>query len=58
MRLSAVCTPQSYLFVRESRSERFSSALSSGADAVIVNLGDAVEPAAKDVARGNVAAWV
>lgn len=50
--------PQSYLFVPGSRPERFSSALSSGADAVIVDLEDAVEPATKDAARETVAAWV
>ncbi|WP_321788050.1 CoA ester lyase [Burkholderia pyrrocinia] len=58
MKPSAACIPQSYLFVPGSRPERFSSALSSGADAVIVDLEDAVEPAAKDVARENIAAWV
>ncbi|CAI8696153.1 MULTISPECIES: HpcH/HpaI aldolase/citrate lyase family protein [Burkholderia] len=57
MSSSSVWTPQSYLFVPGNRSERFPGALSSGADAVIVDLEDAVEPAAKDVARENVAAW-
>lgn len=49
--------PQSYLFVPGSRPERFAKALSSGADAVILDLEDAVEPAAKDAAREAVAAW-
>jgi citrate lyase subunit beta/citryl-CoA lyase len=50
--------PQSYLFVPGSRPDRFNSALSSGADAVIVDLEDAVEPASKERARDTVAAWV
>jgi citrate lyase subunit beta/citryl-CoA lyase len=49
---------QSYLFVPASRPERFERALSSGADAVIVDLEDAVDPDKKDAARGNVAAWL
>jgi citrate lyase subunit beta/citryl-CoA lyase len=49
---------QSYLFVPGSRPDRFDNALSSGADAVIVDLEDAVETAAKDAARATVAAWV
>ncbi|MGG1943322.1 CoA ester lyase [Trinickia sp. NRRL B-1857] len=52
------CSPQSYLFVPGNRPERFSTALSSGADAVIVDLEDAVEPDGKDAARETVAAWV
>jgi citrate lyase subunit beta/citryl-CoA lyase len=51
-------SPQSYLFVPGSRPDRFQSALASGADAVIVDLEDAVEPAAKEAARAAVAAWV
>lgn len=57
MSVSVICTPRSYLFVPGNRPERFLNARSSGADAVIVDLEDAVEPAAKDVARENVAAW-
>lgn len=57
--VSAVyCAPQSYLFVPGNRPERFTKALSSGADAVIVDLEDAVEPAAKDTASENVSEWV
>ncbi|AIO67495.1 HpcH/HpaI aldolase/citrate lyase family protein [Burkholderia oklahomensis] len=55
---NAAIPPQSYLFVPGSRPDRFERALSSGADAVIVDLEDAVEPAAKDAAREAVAAWV
>ncbi len=49
---------QSYLFVPGSRPERFRRALESGADAVIIDLEDAVEPAAKEAARENIANWV
>jgi citrate lyase subunit beta/citryl-CoA lyase len=55
---TTVFSPQSYLFVPGSRPERFDKALTSGADEVIIDLEDAVEPAAKDAARENVAAWV
>lgn len=41
------------LFVPATRPERFPKAFASGADAVIVDLEDAVEPAAKDAARAN-----
>ncbi|TAN30907.1 MAG: CoA ester lyase [Castellaniella sp.] len=43
------------LFVPATRPERFPKAFASGADAVIVDLEDAVEPAAKDAARANLA---
>ncbi|WP_027816463.1 HpcH/HpaI aldolase/citrate lyase family protein [Paraburkholderia bannensis] len=51
-------SPQSYLFVPGSRPERFERALESGADAVIIDLEDAVEPSAKEAARENIANWV
>lgn len=54
----AAFSPQSYLFVPGSRPERFDRALASGADAVIVDLEDAVEPSAKDAAREAIANWV
>lgn len=54
----AVFSPQSYLFVPGSRPERFERALASGADAVIVDLEDAVEPTAKEAAREAIANWV
>ena len=44
-------TPRSYLFVPANRPERYAKALASGADAVIVDLDDAVAPPAKDRAR-------
>jgi citrate lyase subunit beta/citryl-CoA lyase len=50
--------PRSYLFVPADRPERFGKACSAGADAVIVDLEDAVAPAAKDQAREALAAWL
>jgi len=49
---------RSYLFVPADRPERYAKALASGADAVIVDLEDAVAPAAKDGARAALAAWL
>ena len=46
---------RSYLFVPGTRPERFGKALASGAQAVIVDLEDAVAPAEKDRARTAVA---
>ena len=51
-------TPRSYLFVPADRPERFAKALASGADAVIVDLEDAVAPAAKAAARAALAQWL
>lgn len=48
----------SLLFVPASRPERFSKALEAGADAVIIDLEDAVAPADKDAARSALAAWL
>ena len=45
-----------FLFVPADRPERFSKAAATGADAVIVDLEDAVAPAAKDSARAGLAA--
>ena len=50
--------PRSYLFVPGDRPERFAKALASGADAVIVDLEDAVAIAAKDAAREALGAWL
>ena len=50
--------PRSYLFVPGNRPERFAKALASGADAVIVDLEDAVPPEQKDAARASVADWL
>jgi len=49
---------RSALFVPASRPERIPKALASGADAVIVDLEDAVEPNAKASARDNLADFV
>ena len=49
---------RSYLFVPANRPDRFSKALQSGADAVIIDLEDAVPPQLKIEARATVAAWL
>ena len=48
--------PRSYLFVPGDRPERFAKALASAADAVVLDLEDAVAPAAKETARAAVSA--
>ena len=46
---------RSYLFVPGNRCERIAKAIASGADAVIVDLEDAVPPAEKDeIGRAHV----
>lgn len=50
--------PISYLFVPGNRPERFDKACAAGADAVILDLEDAVPPAAKVQAREAVVAWL
>jgi citrate lyase subunit beta/citryl-CoA lyase len=49
--------PSTYLFVPGNRPDRCDKALASGADAIIVDLEDAVAPADKASARGSFAAW-
>jgi citrate lyase subunit beta/citryl-CoA lyase len=49
---------RSFLFVPGNRPERFSKALGSGADAVIIDLEDAVPTQAKLEARAAVAGWL
>jgi citrate lyase subunit beta/citryl-CoA lyase len=49
---------RSYLFVPGDRPERYSKALAAGADAVIVDLEDAVAPPAKEGARDALRAWL
>jgi citrate lyase subunit beta/citryl-CoA lyase len=49
---------RSYLFVPGNRPERFAKAIASGADAVIIDLEDAVPAAERLMARANTAAWV
>ena len=50
--------PLTYLFVPGNRPERFDKALASGADAVILDLEDAVSPDDKDTARREIARWI
>jgi len=50
--------PHSYLFVPGNRPDRFAKACAAGADAVIVDLEDAVPPAEKPAARQAVADWL
>ncbi len=49
---------RSFLFVPGNRPERFLKALQSGADAVIIDLEDAVPASAKAEARATVAGWL
>jgi citrate lyase subunit beta/citryl-CoA lyase len=48
----------SYLFVPGNRPDRFAKACAAGADAVIIDLEDAVPPAEKAAARQAVAGWL
>jgi citrate lyase subunit beta/citryl-CoA lyase len=50
--------PISYLFVPGNRPDRFDKALAAGADAVIVDLEDAVSPETKADARRALRAWL
>ncbi|WP_423394076.1 HpcH/HpaI aldolase/citrate lyase family protein [Burkholderia sp. LMG 21824] len=50
--------PKTYLFVPGNCPERFDKACAAGADAVILDLEDAVAPAAKSQARDAVASWL
>lgn len=49
---------RSYLFVPGNRPERFDKACASGADAVVIDLEDAVAPRDKANARAAVGAWL
>ena len=51
-------SPRSYLFVPAHRTERIDKGRASGADAVIVDLEDAVPLSDKDSARAALAAWL
>jgi citrate lyase subunit beta/citryl-CoA lyase len=57
--MNAAMTPvaRSYLFVPANRPERFAKAFASGADAVIIDLEDAVAPDQKQAARAALAHW-
>jgi citrate lyase subunit beta/citryl-CoA lyase len=50
--------PRSYLFVPASRPDRYQRALASGAEAVIIDLEDAVAPADKAAARESLRQWL
>ncbi|MBK7260529.1 MAG: CoA ester lyase [Rubrivivax sp.] len=50
--------PRTYLFVPGNRPERFGKALLSGADAVVLDLEDAVSADAKSAARHAIAGWL
>src|SRR5271170_3371039 len=49
---------RSYLFVPGNRPQRFAKALAAGADAVILDLEDAVGPQEKEQARDEVIKWL
>lgn len=49
---------RTYLFVPGMRPERFGKAMASGADAVVLDLEDAVAPEDKAAARGYIAGWL
>lgn len=51
-------SPRSYLFAPGHRGERFDKAMAAGADAVILDLEDAVPVEAKDGAREAVSRWL
>ena len=53
--LATGAAPRAYLFVPADRPERYAKARASGADAVIIDLEDAVAPAAKAGARDALA---
>jgi len=55
--MTARSDPRTYLFVPGNRPDRFRKALVSGADAVVLDLEDAVAADAKDAAREAVRAW-
>lgn len=58
MHLSSAALPVSYLFVPATRCDRLPKALVSGADAVIVDLEDAVAPPERPAARQALSAWL
>jgi len=49
---------RTFLFVPGDRPDRFGKAAASGADAVILDLEDAVSPDRKDQAREHVRRWL
>lgn len=53
----AASLPRTYLFVPGNRPDRFGKALASGADAIVLDLEDAVAPQDKAAAREAIAVW-
>lgn len=51
-------TARSYLYVPADRQDRLARATSRGADALILDLEDAVAPSEKEAARANAAEWL
>jgi citrate lyase subunit beta/citryl-CoA lyase len=56
--VAGVESARSWLFVPATRPERFTKAVASGADLVVVDLEDAVPPDRKEAARADAAAWL
>jgi citrate lyase subunit beta / citryl-CoA lyase len=54
----AIRSARSFLFVPANRPDRFAKAAAAQPDIVLIDLEDAVAPAAKDVARGHLHAWL
>jgi citrate lyase subunit beta / citryl-CoA lyase len=54
----AATAPFSYLFVPGNRPERFDKALASGADAIVIDLEDAVSAEDKAMAREHIVTWL
>jgi citrate lyase subunit beta/citryl-CoA lyase len=54
----ALMVTRSYLFVPGDRPERFAKAQACGADAVVIDLEDAVSPVEKDAARNSLQEWL
>ena len=55
--MTSTSDPRTYLFVPANRPDRFGKALASGADAVVLDLEDAVAADGKDAARETVRGW-
>lgn len=53
-----IADARSFLFVPGDRPDRFAKAAAAGADVVVLDLEDAVAPAAKEAARAHVVAWL
>ena len=56
--MTGVREARSFLFVPGDRPERFAKALASGADAVVIDLEDAVAASRRPVARGMIAEYL